>query len=108
MLRVLLTYVLPLIAPTLIYLLWRLWRIRRGGPASAPAADVWKDAPWVRLMAAGTGLLVTVLVIAALTGGSPAGDDYQPPRLEDGRVVPGQTQPGESPPRESPPRESPP
>lgn len=93
MIRIFLIYVLPLIAPTALYILWRLWQIKRGsGTIEGDMRSVVRAAPWVKLAAVGTALLALVLIIAALTGGEPPHEDYSPPRLENGRVLPGEIQ----------------
>ena len=98
MIRIFLIYVLPLILPTLLYVLWRLWQIKRApgslsGTVEGDMRSVLRRAPWVKLAAIGTGLLVVVIVIAALTGGAPPHQTYTPPHMENGRIVPGQAQP---------------
>jgi heme A synthase len=93
MIRIFLIYVLPLIAPSALYILWCLWQIKRSsGTVEGDVRSVVRRAPWVKLAAIGTGLLVLVLVIAALTGGEPPHEAYSPPHLENGRVVPGEIQ----------------
>lgn len=93
MIRVFLIYVLPLIAPSVVYLLWALWRLKRGGGnAEADMKTVARRAPWAKLVIAGVALLIVVLAIAALTGGEPPHESYTPPHMENGRLVPGQTQ----------------
>jgi Family of unknown function (DUF6111) len=83
MLRILLQYVLPLLLPFLLYLIYaRL--------AHKSAVD---DAPWLVLAATGVGLLVVSLVSWTLLSGSEPGQTYVPARIEDGRLVPGTTEP---------------
>jgi len=94
MIRIVLIYVLPLLAPTLLYVLWRLWQIKRSprsgeGTIEGDVKSVMRRAPWVKLAATGTALLALTLLIAALTGGAPPHQAYEPPHLENGRVVPG-------------------
>ena len=90
MIRIALIYVLPLLAPTLLYVLWRLWQIKRGtGSVEGDVKSVVRRAPWVKLVATGTALLALTLLIAALTGGAPPNQAYEPPPRENGRVVPG-------------------
>ncbi len=91
MIRIFLIYVLPLLAPSVVYVLWCLWQIKRSsGSVEGDLRSVVRRAPWVKLAAIGFGLLVVVLVIAALTGGEPPHEAYNPPHLENGRVVPGE------------------
>jgi heme A synthase len=93
MIRIFLIYVLPLLAPSLLYVLWRLWQIKRSsGTIEGDVKSVVRNAPWVKLAAIGTGLLMLVLAVAALTGGEPPHEAYNPPHLENGRIVPGEIQ----------------
>lgn len=105
------TYLLPLLLPTAVYMLWRLWRARSvaaakpvsegpagegidgSGPASLGQEIDWRDAPWLMLALAGVALLSAVLLIGALSHRSGPPERYVPPRLEDGRIVPGELRP---------------
>lgn len=86
MIRILLTWILPLLLPTAAYLAWVLWARRRraaGGPEMM-------DVPWTWLLAA--GLALAFLVTGALYLGEGAGTnaDYVPAHIdEEGRFVPG-------------------
>jgi hypothetical protein len=97
MLRLFLIYILPLIVPATLYILWHLWKLKRApgesGDVARDVRAVVRGAPWLLLAGIGTALLVTVLVIAALTGGEPPHENYAPPHIENGHVVPGQTRP---------------
>ncbi|HEY4133747.1 MAG TPA: DUF6111 family protein [Alphaproteobacteria bacterium] len=94
MLRVFLIYVLPLTVPATLYILWRMWQMKRGsGDAAMDIRAVVRGAPWLLLLGVGTGLLAAVLIVAALTGGEPPHESYAPPHIENGHVVPGETHP---------------
>lgn len=94
MIRLFFIYVLPLIAPTVVYLLWCLWHLKRGtGTVEGDMATVARRAPWPKLTIAGVALLIVVIAIAALTGGEPPHESYAPPHMENGKVVPGRAQP---------------
>lgn len=81
-----LTILLPLLAPTLIY----IWLKSRNGAGVRAAVE---DAPWMWLAVAG-GVFVGVIVVAlALTSGGPTDSVYQPARVIDGQVVPGEVVP---------------
>lgn len=83
MIRVALTILLPLLAPTAIYFLW-LYTLGR-------AAE--RNTPWTWLIIGGLVAAAIALVgIGVDTGGDQAGH-YVPPHVEDGRVVPGQIAP---------------
>jgi hypothetical protein len=84
MLRLLLQYVLPLVLPFLIYLVYA--HLTRGSGGMS-------DAPWLGLAATGVGLLAVSLVAWGLLGGSDPGETYVPARFEDGELVPGTTGP---------------
>ncbi len=87
--RAFLQIVLPLVLPTVLYLIWVIF-IRKPGPDGDGDVPHWlRHGPWLWLIAAGIALMAIVLAVAAwLTGGDPGGT-YVPPRLENGRVVPG-------------------
>jgi hypothetical protein len=97
------TYVLPLLLPTAIYVLWRLISAPRpadgganrasdeaGGAAALAVEDLWRDAPWPWLALAGVLLLALVLLVGVFFHGAPQQGHYVPPRMEDGRIVPGE------------------
>ena len=87
MTRILLTYVLPLVLPALVWYLWQQFRLRR--PGESDARKGWAAAPWPQLSVAGLVLLALTLgSIALLVGGTP-GEVYEPARVIDGEVVPG-------------------
>lgn len=92
MIRLLLTYVLPLVAPTLLYLAWNWIQVQRARGGKRPAPPPIDQTPWVVLAACGILLVAVVLLSFVLFGGGSApGLDYQPPRVEDGQIVPGQS-----------------
>jgi len=93
MLRVFLTIVLPLILPTLIYLLW----LRSVGGVPAGGAPPWRALPWVWLAGAGAVLLALVLFAVTVRFGSPQPGVYVPPRWEHGTIVPGHIEPDRRP-----------
>jgi hypothetical protein len=90
--RVLLQYVLPLLLPTLLYLLW--WgTIGRRRTADAHGRVTLADGPWFWLILCGGLLLACSLVYTALVTGVATEvtgkGRYVPPQLKEGRVVPG-------------------
>lgn len=92
MIRVLLTYLLPLVLPTVVYLLWlRLSRPSAGAGRAAAGDDLRRAVPWLWLALAGLALVAATLAALALTGGGSPGETYVPPHVEDGRVVPGRS-----------------
>lgn len=93
MFRLFFTYLLPLIAPAALYLVWNWIQLRRaiaGRRVASPPS--FADAPWLVLAGAGVSLLIVVLLgLAFFGGGAPPGTRYVPPHMEDGRVVPAET-----------------
>jgi hypothetical protein len=85
MTRIVLTVLLPLLLPTLLYVVW-LATARPAHPAG-PAER--RPLPWPWLLAAGLGLVTLMLYLAeSRLSGVPDGI-YVPPRYIDGEVVPG-------------------
>lgn len=89
MVRVLLTYILPLLAPAAVFVLWtwaRATYVRRHG-GQPPAIE---DGPWFWLLLSGGVLVLATLgATALLTEAGRPGDTYVPPRVIDGKIVPG-------------------
>ena len=88
MLRVVLTIVLPLLAPTAVYVIWLVvWRQSQG--------ETWRWAalPWIWLLPAGVVLLAAVLVLVTVHFGAPETGVYVPPRYENGHIVPSHIEP---------------
>lgn len=100
MIRLLIEFLLPLLAPTIAYAIWRALPRRGAAPgegdgAGAPAATPWREAPWIWL--GGTGIVLVVAVAATLgmtrSLGDIGGGTYVAPRSVDGRIVPGHLEP---------------
>jgi len=86
--RVLVQYVLPFLLPTLCYLTW-VWFATRKSKAQGTVAPKLSDGPWPWLIGSGALLVIIMLsVIAYTSGDSPDAGVYQPPRWEDGKIVP--------------------
>ena len=93
MTRILLTMVLPLLAPTLIYVGYLVaahWYSRRFGSGGAarpfPTLRTW---PWLWLALAGAALAAASFIFLAETTTQPPGGVYVPPQYIDGEIVPG-------------------
>lgn len=89
MTRIFFTYVLPLLLPTAIYMVW-VWRARRNHDAdSGDALPGLRKGPLFWSLIAGFVLMAAGLIFIALTSGDPPDSGvYQSPRLEDGKIVP--------------------
>ncbi len=90
MTRVLLVYVLPFLLPLALYIGW-VWLSRRKNTEDGP----WQlaEGPWLWFVAAGIALMAGGMVYLGLSGGSEPGGTYQPPRYEDGAIIPGRVIP---------------
>ena len=89
MIRILLTYILPLILPAVLYVLWVSVSRKFG---SSPERQL-RDGPWFWIIIMGFALMSGALVTWGVTDGEAPGGKYEAPRFEDGRVVPGQVTP---------------
>jgi hypothetical protein len=106
MLRIFFTIMLPLVAPTALYLVWlRVARWSPGGAAADGASEGspaggsvrWAALPWVWLAAAGAAFLALVLFVVTVHFGTSQPGTYVPPRWEGGQIVPGHIEPTRNP-----------
>jgi hypothetical protein len=86
MFRVLLTVLLPLAAPFLLYIAWA-WLVRHKVAGGELVLD-WRESPWPWLLAVGLAGALAGFAYIYVTTGHPAGTKLVPPALIDGRVVP--------------------
>lgn len=87
--RELLTLFLPLVLPTLLYLVWlRAMRWAQNGGAMS-----WRALPWVWLGLTGVALTALVLFVVTVHFGTNVPGVYVPPHVENGRIVPGHIEP---------------
>jgi hypothetical protein len=93
MLKKLLTVVLPLMLPTLIYMAYMMIDRRKAAASGGAVVPWWVGAPWTWLITGGVLLAAIVLVTVALTGGFETSGTYHPARLIDGKVIEGETSP---------------
>jgi hypothetical protein len=89
MLREILTLVVPLLLPTVLYLVW----LRATRWSEAGGAATWGKLPWVWLAAIGVALTAVVLVVVTVGFGTAMPGIYVPPHYEGGRIVPGHIEP---------------
>ncbi len=88
MIRILLSYVVPLLLPAALYILYVVVA-RRVQAGRGETAERLRRVPWLWLLAAGVALMGLSLVIFSLTSGGDSHRPYVPPHVEDGRIVPG-------------------
>jgi Family of unknown function (DUF6111) len=89
MARVLFQYLLPIVLPTAIYLLWLAHRRRRAA-AAGTAVPAWQKGPWFWLIVGGLAISAASFVTGALLSGHSPSGKYVPAEVKDGRVIPGQ------------------
>jgi hypothetical protein len=87
--REILTLVVPLLLPTLVYLLW-LQAARRSETGHAVS---WHRLPWVWLVLSGVALTAVVLLVVTVGFGTTIPGIYVPPRVQNGQIVPGHIEP---------------
>ena len=89
MLREFLTLVVPLLLPTIFYLLW----LRAVRWSEAGGAIAWHKLPWVWLVLIGVALTALVLFVVTVGFGTATPGIYVAPRFENGRIIPGHIEP---------------
>lgn len=90
MLRVLLTVVLPIALPLLLYAGYVSMVRRRAQATGQHELPHWQEGPWPWLILAGAALVVAGFAAYRSTTGLPPGTKLEAPRLIDGKVVPSQ------------------
>ena len=81
--RIALMILLPLLLPLLVFLLWRALGFGKSVPR-------WfEELPWVTLLICGLVLAALTLVTWTLMDRAPPGAEFNPPHMEDGKIVPG-------------------
>ncbi|MSO70294.1 MAG: hypothetical protein EXQ98_08500 [Alphaproteobacteria bacterium] len=88
MIRILLTYVVPLLLPAALYIIYVIVARRILTGQSETAAQL-RRMPWLWLLAAGVVLMGISLAVLSLTTGGDIDRRYVAPHVEDGKVVPG-------------------
>lgn len=90
MFRILLTYLIPLVAP---FILWYVWMKFFGPKTEEEGNKSIKDAPWQILLPAGLVLAAITLVSLAVFSGTDTSNTYTPAEFRDGKIVPPQVVP---------------
>jgi uncharacterized iron-regulated membrane protein len=88
MIRILLTFVVPLVLPFVLYAVWG-WLKRRHAVARGEPPPELKGPPILWLGASGLILVGLVLAGLSLQRGQGTVGSYAPPRVENGKIVPG-------------------
>ena len=90
MIKKILTVAIPLLAPTIAYILY-VYFSRKNKEDEDAGRDIphWRQWPWTILVPTGALLAALSLFILGLPGDDQDPGAYVPPRLEDGKIVPG-------------------
>jgi hypothetical protein len=88
MVRIVFTYIVPLLLPSAVYFAWGWYRTRYVAEHDGQAPKL-ESGPWALLLFLGAVLTLASFATTALLQGSAAGSVYTPPHLENGQVVPG-------------------
>ena len=90
--RILVTYIVPFLLPAMVYACWVWYRTgyvaRHGG--EAPKLE---QGPWPLLLFVGAVFAFAVLASTALIRGGSPDENYVPPHLENGTLIPGHLEP---------------
>ena len=86
--KFILTKILPLALPLIVYLTWLFYARRRAQRLGAPLNHL-SDAPWLLITLSGAIVLISGMLAIGLFTGEKAGGEYIPPHLENGEVVKG-------------------
>lgn len=88
MVRALLTVILPVIVPVLVYGVYMMLARRNARLASEGRLPRWQTAPWGLILTASVLLMMASLAYWGMSSGVAPGVKVKPPSLQDGEVVP--------------------
>ena len=88
MLRILLTVILPMALPLVLYVGYVSMLRKRAEAAGEDFRPAWNEGPWAWFALAGVLLVLAALVTVRLSTGVPPGTKLEAPRMIDGEVVP--------------------
>ena len=88
MLRILLTVILPIALPLMLYIGYVSMLRRRAQAAGSQDLPRWQTGPWPWLIVGGAMLVIAGLVTMRFTTGVAPGTKLESPRLIDGKIQP--------------------
>lgn len=90
MIRKILTIVVPLLAPTIVYVMY-LYFIAKNRAAEQEGRRLpeWRRWPWQILIPCGAVLTAISVALLGLPGDAVVPGTYVPPHMENGKIVPG-------------------
>lgn len=83
--RIFLQYVLPLVLPAVLYVIWIILHEKFSPKPTRPL----REGPWFWIILVGFALMAASTVILALSGNNPIEGRYVAPYLENGKMIPG-------------------
>lgn len=86
--RVLIQYLLPLLGPLVLYLLYMSFARRRAGKRGDDLPVIERSHVFWSIVAGFVLMMAGFATLALTSGEKPGAGEYQAPRMEDGRVVP--------------------
>lgn len=90
MIRQILTVVVPLLAPTIAYILYLYFTAKnREAEEQGKRLPEWRRWPWLVLVPTGALLAALSIALLGLPGSSDDPGAYVPPHMENGKIVPG-------------------
>ncbi|WP_425406727.1 DUF6111 family protein [Hwanghaeella sp.] len=90
MIRKILTIAIPLLAPTIAYMMYLYFTAKnREDELQGRRLPEWRRWPWVTLVSTGAALTALTIALLGLPGDEKNPGAYIPPHMEDGKIVPG-------------------
>ena len=94
MIRIIIENLLLFLAPAFLYFAYLLitggaQQGQPGGEATQTGSRLFDGAPYIWLFFAGTALVLLTLVAFGSNSGGKPGQQYEPPTMKDGHIVPG-------------------
>jgi hypothetical protein len=87
--RVLFTIIIPLVLPTVVYILWRTFAPLRFGGSEAIHNNDWEPLPWLHLSLVGAVLVTVTMGYIALAPGAEMAPRSGPAAATSGEAPPG-------------------
>ncbi|MEX0694853.1 MAG: DUF6111 family protein [Rhodospirillales bacterium] len=88
MVRLIFTYVVPLVAPFLMYLAWNAYARARARQTGGEEPSLQKGPVFWSILAGFILLGASLITLAMIGGTNPDSGVYIPPRIEDGKIIP--------------------
>lgn len=86
--KIFLQFVLPILLPGLLFILWTVLTQRRSGADGSKRSAI-AEGPWFALILAGFILMAVSLGLVSVYGGMNPEGVYHAPYWADGKIVPG-------------------